>query len=512
MTPLQPTTAEFDSSPTSDADPPARSLSLWRELLGTFLVMLLFSWLGIDLSRHSEGVATIWFSNGLLFAIIIRRPRAIWPWFFLIGLIADTLADVIYGDRFLLALGVSVANSIEVILASLLLTQWFGQPFKLSRLRPLVGFLIVAVVVGPLICSFLGTFWLMIFQTTGPWWQMVRTWYLGDCLGMAIVAPLVYILQRPGFFTVLQPKQLPKTLLSLAIPATATFVVFHHDHDPLIFAIYPALLFVVFRLGFPGAVLSVFVMACTAISLTVTGHGPLMLIPNSTMLHRIVVVQIFLAVGLFTSFPVAALLEQRQRLLASLEKSEARYRELANIDALTGQGNRRAFDERLNAEWLRSNATSQHLAILSIDVDLFKTYNDIYGHLAGDVCLRRIATSIADALLCCPSAKLFRLGGEEFAAVLPGVSAEEALSIADLIRRSVLSASIEHSGSPIGRQSVSIGVASTTPTTDVSVLTLLELSDQALYRAKRLGRNRVEAAETPPSEDNHPLPEYHLHS
>jgi diguanylate cyclase (GGDEF)-like protein len=246
-------------------------------------------------------------------------------------------------------------------------------------------------------------------------------------------------------------------------------------------------------------VLATFVIACISISLTVTSHGPLMLIVGATLLHRIVVAQIFLAFALFTSFPVAALLEQRQWLQTSLQTSEAQYRELANTDALTGQGNRRAFDYRLEEEWFRSNADHRQLALLSIDVDLFKTYNDIYGHLAGDACLRRIAGSIADALLCCPSAKLFRLGGEEFAAVMPGTGAKEALAIAELIRKAVLTANIEHTGSPIGRQSVSIGVASSTPThespTSESLISLLNLSDKALYRAKSLGRNRAEAAE-----------------
>src|SRR3984957_20908283 len=102
-------------------------------LLLTFLVLLLCSWLGIILSRQSEGVATIWLTNGMLFALVITRPRSIWIRYFLIGFLADTLADVLYGDPLRLAVGVSVANSIEVITFCLLLTRWVGCPLNLSK-------------------------------------------------------------------------------------------------------------------------------------------------------------------------------------------------------------------------------------------------------------------------------------------------------------------------------------------------------------------------------------------
>jgi len=172
----------------------------WGRLLATFLILLLFSYLGIALSRQSQGVATLWFTNGMLFAIVILRPREVWLRYFLIGFLADTLADVLWGDPLHLSIGVALANSIEVISSTLLLTRWFGSPFNLSKRRPLVAFLGVAVIGTTAIASALGASWTLLFVPAGPWWQVFRTWYLGDILGMAILAPLVYILQRPGFF------------------------------------------------------------------------------------------------------------------------------------------------------------------------------------------------------------------------------------------------------------------------------------------------------------------------
>ncbi len=465
----------------------------WVHLIATFFVLLLFSWLGIDLSRQSDGVSTIWFTNGLLFALVVVRPRNQWIPYFLAGLSADTLADIIYGDPFKVAAGVSVANSVEVIISCVLLTRLFGSPLPLTKRRPLLAFLGISVLGATAVASALGASWTLLFVDAGPWWMLFRTWYLGDVLGMAIIAPLAFILQRPGFFVVLERRQLMNTLLVLLAPAIATTLVFSHSKDPLIFLIFPALLLVVFRLGFPGTVLSIFVIALISISFTIKGHGPLMLITGSNLLHKIVIVQIFLAVALLTCFPVAALLEERKELQDSLLKSERRYRELANADALTGLANRRGFDVRLEEEWNRAEMRGESLAMLLIDVDLFKSYNDIYGHIGGDACLRCIAQVIADSLQR-HSDVAARFGGEEFAVILPDAELDAALRVADSIRLAVVAMNLPHSGNPNGVQTISIGVAAAVPEKNTSVTSLLTASDHALYRAKYLGRNRVEGA------------------
>jgi diguanylate cyclase (GGDEF)-like protein len=465
----------------------------WAPLIATFFTLLLFSWLGIVLSRQSDGVATIWFTNGLLFAVVIKRPPSAWIPYFVAGFMADTLADVIYGDPLKLAAGVSVANSVEVITSCLILTWWLGSPFQLTKRRPLLGFLGVAVVGATALTSALGASWTLLFVNAGPWWMLFRTWYLGDVLGMAIIAPLVFILQRPGFVVMLERERLMDTLALLLVPALATILVFSQSTDPLIFLIFPALLLVVFRLGFPGTVLAVFVIALISICFTVSGHGPLMLITGSNLPHRIVILQIFLAVALFTCFPVAALLEERKELEVSLQKSEHRYRALANADALTGLANRRGFDERLEEEWSRAEGRGQSLALLLIDVDLFKSYNDIYGHIGGDACLRCIAGIIAGTLQR-HSDVAARFGGEEFAVILPDTELETALLVAENVRQAVAGTNLPHPGNPNGIQTISIGVAAGVPHPEGSVTSLLTASDHALYRAKYLGRNRVEGA------------------
>ncbi len=459
-------------------------------LLLPFAALGLCSWLGIVLSHQSEGVATIWLSNGILFGLVITRPRREWIAYFVAGLAADTLADVIYGDTFKVAIGVSLANSIEVILSVVLLTRWFGAPLNLSKRRPLIGFLLVSVLGAAALTSALGASWTLLFYPGVPWIRMWRTWYLGDMLGMSLLAPLIFTLHRPDFFAVLRRTALPRTLLVLLVPAVTTVLVFTHSQDPLIFFLYPPLLLVVFRLGFPGTVLAVVLVAVLSIGLTVAGHGPLMLIVGEhMMLRRIVVAQIFLAVSIFTMFPVAALLEERAGLQRSLGESEARYRRLANADDLTGLANRRAFNLRLENDWRMAAESGAALALLLLDADLFKSYNDRYGHLGGDDCLRRIAAAMESALAE-EEAFAVRFGGEEFAVILSGESVARAAALAERLRMAVLQLAMVHPDCPGGLQTVSLGVATAMPAGSEAV-ELLRRADEALYAAKRHGRNRV---------------------
>jgi diguanylate cyclase (GGDEF)-like protein len=459
-----------------------------------FVLLAVFSWFGIILSHQSQGVATIWLTNGLLFGFVITQSRRLWVSYFAAGLIADTLADVVYGDPFRLAIGVSCANSFEVIASCLLLTYFFGTPLNLAKRRPLVGFLLISVLGAAAVTSSLGATWTMLFTPVDSWWQMFRTWYLGDMLGMALIAPVVFMLQRPGFFSMLQPAQPRRDLLVLLVPVLTTALVFTDSHDPLLFFIFPAFLLVVLRLGFSGTVFSIFAVALMAIALTIKGHGPLMLIVGpQAFLQRIVIAQVFMAVAIFTMFPVAALLEERAALQLSLAASEARYKELANFDELTGLYNRRAFNERLKSDWHRALVAGAPLALVLIDADLFKSYNDVHGHLRGDECLRSIA-GIISVTVDKETATVARFGGEEFAVVLPGEGKEHARLLAERIRMAAVGMRLPHPSAPSGLQTVSLGVAVMTSDIGQDVAELIGMADLALYRAKGLGRNQVVVA------------------
>ncbi|WP_059415070.1 response regulator [Cupriavidus basilensis] len=191
-------------------------------------------------------------------------------------------------------------------------------------------------------------------------------------------------------------------------------------------------------------------------------------------------------------------LQQRDEAYRALRQSQQQLLEtnlelqrLTNSDGLTGLSNRRYFDEYLGAEWRRAAREQSQLALLMIDVDSFKAYNDTYGHVAGDEVLRRVAGVIREN--CTRPADLpARFGGEEFAMILPATSPGGARLLAEKVRRAIESMQVPHSGSQVGPcVTVSIGGTAIVPGQDEPFSRLIEIADAGLYQAKRNGRNQV---------------------
>jgi len=173
-----------------------------------------------------------------------------------------------------------------------------------------------------------------------------------------------------------------------------------------------------------------------------------------------------------------------------LERSKQALIHRSLHDALTGIWNRRAFDEKLERMWDEATDTGDVLALLLLDIDAFKTYNDTYGHLAGDACLEWVANAIDKAVG--EDGMTARYGGEEFAVLLRPRHARQPKEIAERIRQAVLKLNIAHEMyTPLRKVSVSIGVAEHAPTPSGDKTDLIEAADQALYQAKQSGRNRV---------------------
>jgi len=186
-------------------------------------------------------------------------------------------------------------------------------------------------------------------------------------------------------------------------------------------------------------------------------------------------------------------LEEKEALKQSLADSEARFRGLALSDELTGLYNRRAFNLHLESAWQDACASGHLLGLILLDADLFKQYNDLYGHLGGDECLRALATVVATTAAETGGVAA-RFGGEEFALILTGTSREQAVQIAESIRHETLALRIPHPSSPHGIQTVSLGVAAVAPEAGNRATSLVNLADQSLYAAKNSGRNRTACA------------------
>jgi diguanylate cyclase (GGDEF)-like protein len=188
-------------------------------------------------------------------------------------------------------------------------------------------------------------------------------------------------------------------------------------------------------------------------------------------------------------------LERRERELLEvtrlLEETNERLRHLSTLDGLTGIPNRRRIMEFLDQEWRRSQRDGSWLSLLMIDVDYFKNYNDARGHQAGDDCLWMVANCLKRCLNRA-SDMVGRYGGEEFIAVLPETPLDGAISVADDMRAGVEALKVEHPDSGVAATvTISLGVAACQPSKNVSVTKLVSMADQALFQAKRTGRNRV---------------------
>jgi diguanylate cyclase (GGDEF)-like protein/PAS domain S-box-containing protein len=186
-------------------------------------------------------------------------------------------------------------------------------------------------------------------------------------------------------------------------------------------------------------------------------------------------------------------ISERKKTEQELIKLQKELETLSYQDGLTGVANRRMLDSILDVEWLNARRNCQPLSVLLIDIDYFKQYNDRYGHLQGDDCLRSIAQTL-DTVASRPRDFLARFGGEEFMLVLPETDGKAAHAVADRCRQAILKLQIPHAASDASQLvSISVGVASIIPDHEGELAEFIESADRKLYQAKLEGRDRVVA-------------------
>lgn len=182
---------------------------------------------------------------------------------------------------------------------------------------------------------------------------------------------------------------------------------------------------------------------------------------------------------------------QQAQVYKQLEAANLALQHLANVDGLTGLANRRRFDYYLNTQWINSAQEKCPLSLILCDVDFFKFYNDEYGHPAGDICICKVGSVLNDHARKNQDL-VARYGGEEFAVIMPYTDVSGAFYVAKRMRTGINNLQISHSASMISQYvTMSIGVATMIPTWESSPSDLIMATDQALYQAKKQGRNRI---------------------
>lgn len=244
------------------------------------------------------------------------------------------------------------------------------------------------------------------------------------------------------------------------------------------------------------------------------GHRIINAPPSSYEKHKTLLIGLTGAsffIALFLSWKFVrqkAILEERKAQALELEKkvlertqeleqANLKLQKLSGIDGLTQLHNRRYFDSILKKEINRLQRTSSPISLLICDIDYFKNYNDTYGHLAGDDCIKMVATTIQQNCKRVTDVAA-RYGGEEFGVILPNTTAEPALDIAESIRKDIEARNIAHETSEIKDiVSISIGIASIMPDVQTEPSLLISIADKALYESKKNGRDRVTLLENP---------------
>lgn len=272
-----------------------------------------------------------------------------------------------------------------------------------------------------------------------------------------------------------------------------------------IFAAFVILMCTVISFSYPFGVVSIYILGCFGVANIIYMHVPVSFIVY-TLAHLVFIIGhsyyqdnpyilwAYYVNGTLTVIVAwgISILTYNMRVKDFVNHKTIEF--LSYRDSLTGIPNRRQFNKVINSEWGRSMCCSTPLSLIIADIDFFKTYNDAYGHLAGD----RILKQVADTLLTVVKRSndfVARFGGEEFIIILPNTGEEGAFVVAEKLRMEIENLMIPHIKSPIGDYlTISLGIATSVPHSNISVEILIEKADQALYIAKGEGRNRVVTA------------------
>jgi len=456
----------------------------------------------VEEAMHATGFfnhiwqAIWWPTNGLAVAFMVRSGRRRWPRILGGVLLGSLLGEIHYHTLPLSNLVNAIANAVGPLTAALALPRcrklddWLQEPHLVSR------FVLFALIAAPLFSATIFATYMRWANPSLDFWNLLQVRADSDMLGYAIFAPLVLVLSSRDNYRRTSASGLLNSLLLLTLVAITTLAVFGQSGYALDFILVSAILLVSLRLGFTSAVLAVNLLAVLATAATMNGYGPLTLGGGSDLPHRILLLQAFLALSMITVFSVSVIQIEREVFQTQLEMAYRKMAKLASTDPLTGLGNRRLFEDTLKAEWTRARRSGKSIAVLMIDVDHFKSYNDRFGHPAGDICLCAIARAILN-MGHRSSDLLARFGGEEFIFLMPETPVEEAARKAEAMRI-LIGKLYDQPGTTLHcKVSISIGCAAFAPVPGLFPDLLVSSADEALYLAKHNGRDRVEVADAP---------------
>lgn len=449
-----------------------------------------------------DGWQIFWPLNGITIAILLMRPRSDWLLLLLAVTVGTGIGEYLDGNSISSTLVQRTLSVLEVLLSARLLPRFFSLTSWL-RLPLLYLRFAGAVTAGPVISGLLASVYFHEVHAL-PFLTGFNSWALADAMGIAATLPLVLALFSVETRSMYGAKQWLKCGGTLAAALAGMGVIFMTSRYPLIFVLYPLLMLVDWMLGLLGSSIALCGACVLAVYLTEHGYGPFVNIVGLGVSQNLAV-QVYLGFHLLCFLPISIMFAEQRRMDRELREALARTAVLAALDGLTGVANRRTLDSHMEQQWQLAARTGTPVALLMIDADHFKQFNDQFGHQAGDECLRVLANTMQKHVSR-PNDLVARFGGEEFAILLPATPLEGAQRVAELIRAAVFDLGITRgdsfptvqsgAGVSFERMTVSIGCAALVAQSSMDVRQLVELSDRALYTAKHMGRNRVCSADS----------------
>ena len=469
-----------------------------------YLLLPLFHFASVKLSFFCavtpENEVVVWLPNAVLLAALLRfhgqRAWLMASLTFASDLIAN-LPEFPWPEAVLLCL----INIFEVG-ATFALMRRVGASADRAGVQDFVKFMAVGPLLSAMLAGFLAAAILKSFDpAAGPLLALMRLWWFGDALGLLIYTPLLLAflrradeaepMSRFDWAVLVATLLLAGVIFSArgsavsGLPATPNLLL-------------PSVLYMAVRRGVRATAVAVALISLATAWVLTTGRDPfggvavyLAIMRAQEFILTLAILGLGFSVLLrelkATEHSLENKVKERTR---ELEESNAKLATLSTTDSLTGLANRRRFDAALADEWARALRTGQPLALALLDIDLFKNYNDCYGHQRGDECLARVAASFSHNIHRGGDLAA-RYGGEEFAFIAPATEAEGALRMAETVRSALEALRLPHDGSPFGIVTASLGVAVITPSLGTTAEQLLKLADDALYQAKKQGRNRV---------------------
>ena len=439
-------------------------------------------------TRPAGLLAALWPANALLLGVMVRYPRLNTPWGWLMAVAGYYAADLLTGGEFFKTTILTIANLVGVATGVLLFARIDRKHVGL-REPVSVLYLILVVTASASAAGMVGAVANPLLFHGDPIEGWVF-WFVSELVNFMAVLPMVLALPDfPWRLIDRRRTRFPRPTVAQAMPVlalVASCLLGEGFGGPgaLAFPV-PALLWcaVTFSMSVTAA-LTLLVSTGTLLAISFGYIAVAVPVPTSNTTHTMLSLRMGMALITLAPITVASVMAARNELFQRMQY-------MAEHDQLTGLLNRRAFIDRCSALLSKLAAAKRPAAVLMLDIDHFKKINDTYGHAAGDLLLKAFARTAGDHLR--ETEPIGRIGGEEFAILLPDCTPEVALAVGERVRAAFAECVVGLDDGRRAATTVSIGIVfmrSALPAIEHP----LSLADQALYRAKQGGRNRIELA------------------